>query len=42
MSQSLYIVLPALLFAPERVKPYQQGSYSAMDLAWGGGGVVVN
>lgn len=36
------IVLPALLFAPERVKPNQQGCSSAMDLVWEGGGDGVN
>lgn len=34
--------MPALLFAPERVKPYQQGCSSAMDLVWEGGGEGVN
>lgn len=32
------IVAPALLFVPERVKPYRQGSFGVMDLApegWG-------
>lgn len=38
MSPKACIAAPALVFVPERVKPYRQGSYGVMDLALEGWG----